>query len=158
MRQHIIVPFDGSISAQSALRIAIEMARKYEEKIILINVQPSIATPNTTRFFHKTDIQLYQETLYEEAIKSGISILEEAGVEFEAKLIIGIPKIMICEEAKTRQIRFIVMGSRGHSAFVGGVLGSVSQGVMYLADCPVMIVPPDPEHNQNSELSDNVSY
>ncbi|HIW32655.1 MAG TPA: universal stress protein [Candidatus Paenibacillus intestinavium] len=148
MRQHIIVPFDGSISAQSALLVAIEMARKYAEKIILINVQPSLATPSTTNFFHKSDILLYQEALHEDAIKTALHLLEEAGIEFEAKLMIGIPKNMICEEAKARQIRCIIMGSRGHSAFVGGVLGSVSQGVMHLADCPVMVVPANSEHDQ----------
>lgn len=158
MRQHIMVPFDGSVSAQSALRVAIDMAGKYAEKIVLINVQPSLVTPNTIRLFHKSEIQLYQETLFEDAIKTGLAILKESEVEFEAKLLIGAAKSMICEEAKARQIRFIVIGSRGHSAFVGGVLGSVSQGVMYLADCPVMVVPAHSEDDQKSELSNHVSY
>lgn len=145
MRQNIIVPFDGSNSAQAALEVAIEMAEKYKEKVILLNVQPSLTTPNTKKLFSSSDIREYQEILYEEAITPGLRILEAAGIEFEALLAIGIAKNVICQEAADRDIRCIVMGSRGHSAFVGSVLGSVSQGVIHLADCPVMIVPAKPE-------------
>lgn len=141
MRQHIIVPFDGSIGSQEALRIAIDLAKKHGEKIRLVNVQPDLATPGTMRFFNQSNIQLYQETIYKETVQSGLNILKEADVEYEAKLLIGIPKYVICDEAKASKSRYIVMGSRGHSTFVGSVLGSVSQGVLQLADCPVMIVP-----------------
>ncbi|MCL6459240.1 MAG: universal stress protein, partial [Gorillibacterium sp.] len=46
LKRNIIVPFDGSDSAQEALKAAIEMAKKYEESIVLINVQSSFTTPH----------------------------------------------------------------------------------------------------------------
>ena len=145
MRQNIIVPFDGSDNAQKALKVAIEMAEKYKESIILINVQSEFNTLNTQRFFNDSDIRDYQQSLYEEAIAPGLRILEEAKIEFDAKLLIGIPKNEICKEAAVQHARYIVIGSRGYSAFVGSVLGSVSQGVLHLADCPVMVVPAQSE-------------
>lgn len=141
MRKNILVPFDGSDSAQEALRQAIEMAVKFQESIILIHVIPNFSTLHSKTFFTDTDIQNYQQTLYEEAIAPGLRILEEAGVPFETKLIIGVPKEEICKEAQNRQVRYILIGSRGYSSFVGSVLGSISQGVLHLADCPVMVVP-----------------
>ena len=36
----------------------------------------------------------------------------------------------------------IIIGSRGHGALVGGLLGSVGQQLLHHADCPVMIVRP----------------
>ncbi|MNP49575.1 Universal stress protein/MT1672 [compost metagenome] len=141
MKQNIIVPFDGSDGALDALRVAIEMAEKYQEAILLINVQPSYTTPHTTLFFSDTDMRDYQMIQYKEAIASGVLLLEEAGIPFESKLLIGSPRDEICNEAAKQQIRCIVMGSRGHSSFVGSVLGSISQGVLYRAKCPVMIVP-----------------
>ncbi|MRN52182.1 universal stress protein [Paenibacillus monticola] len=141
MRQHIIVPFDNSDSAREALRVAIEMAQKYKEKILLLNVQSKFTTPHTKVFFNDSDMRDYQQALYEEAITSGVRLLEESGIEFETKLLIGFAQDEIFKEAEHQQIRCIVMGSRGHSAFVGSVLGSVSQGVLYRANCPVMVVP-----------------
>lgn len=141
MRQNIIVPFDGSDSAQAALQFAIEMAEKYKESIILINIQPSFITPHTKVFFSDSEMRDYQQTLYEEAIAPGLRILQKSGIKFEAKLFIGFPKDEIFKEAEKQHIRCIVMGSRGHSAFVGSVLGSVSQGTLYRANCPVIIVP-----------------
>jgi len=144
MRQNIIVPFDGSDSAQEALRVAIEMAEKYKESILLINIQPSFNTPHTSLFFNDSDMRDYQQIQYKEAVASGLHILEKSNIPFEVKLIIGFPRDEICKEATKRNIRCIVMGSRGHSTFVGSVLGSVSQGVLYRAKCPVMIVPEGP--------------
>lgn len=141
MRKNILVPFDGSDSSQEALRQAIEIADKFQESIILIHVQPNFTAPHSKVFFNESDIHSYQQTLYEEAIASGVRILEEVGIPFETKLIVGIPKEEICKEASDRQVRYIVIGSRGYSPFVGSVLGSVSQGVLHLADCPVMVVP-----------------
>lgn len=145
MRQNLIVPFDGSDSAQEALRVAIEIAERYKEAIILINVQPSFRTPATKMFLNESDIRDYQQILFEEAIAPGLRMLEESGLEYETKLLIGLTKEKICKEAANRNIRYIVMGSRGHSSFVGSVLGSVSQGVLYQAACPVMIVPAPPQ-------------
>ena len=145
MRKNIIVPFDGSDSAQEALRVAIEMAEKYQESIILINVQPSFTTPHTTLFFKDSDMKEYQQIQYEEAIAPGLQILKESNIPFETQLIIGYPKDEICNEAAKRNIRCIVIGSRGHSLFVGSVLGSVSQGVLYRAECPVMVVSSPPK-------------
>ncbi|WP_256758844.1 universal stress protein [Cohnella sp. WQ 127256] len=140
MRQNIIVPFDGSNSAQEALRVAIEMAGKFNEAILLLNVQPSLNTPNSKRFFSDSDIQAYQQSLYEEAIAPGLHILESSGIKFNAKMRVGIPKEEICNEALNQNVRYIIIGSRGYSAFVGSMLGSVSQGILHLADCPVMVV------------------
>ncbi|MNE62780.1 putative universal stress protein [compost metagenome] len=138
----ILVPYDGSESAQEALRVAIEIAEKFDESVILINVQPSFNTLHSKVFFSEADILSYQQSLYEEAIASGVAILERSGIKYETQLFIGLPKDEICKEAKRRQVRYIVIGSRGYSSFVGSVLGSVSQGVLHLASCPVMVVSP----------------
>jgi len=140
MRRNVLVPFDGSESAQAALKSAIELAKQFGEAVFLVNVQPSLTTPNTKKLFTEQTIREYQTTLYEESIQTGIEIIKYSGIPYEAKLLVGLPKEEICQAAKDLQVRYIVMGSRGYSTFVGTVLGSVSQGVLYQADCPVMIV------------------
>ena len=151
MKQDILVPFDGSANATEALRVAIDMAIAFNEKIVLLNVQPSFETPHTKEFFTREQIRDYGVQMADEAIKPGEDILKQSGVEFITKMRVGDPREQICQEAgadsvegavcKDRGMRLIVMGSRGLNALVGSVLGSVSMGVLHNTPCPVTIVP-----------------
>lgn len=151
MRKGILVPFDGSENALEALRTAITMAKALGEKIILLNVQPSFQTAHTKMFFSLQVLQEYQEQMFAIVGEKGKQLLDEAKVDYEIKMRIGDPKQQICLEANADHpgknacanfgVRWIVMGSRGMNPVVGGVLGSVSYGVINMAPCPVTIVP-----------------
>ena len=151
MKKDILVPFDGSESAMEALRLALTIAKLFKEKIIVLNVQPSFRTVHTKMFFKESTILEYQEQMFQETIVSAKSILEDSGVEYELKLRAGDAKEQICLEAmsgdivqsgcSTSGVRMIIMGSRGMNPLLGGVLGSVSYGVVNAAPCPVTIVP-----------------
>jgi nucleotide-binding universal stress UspA family protein len=43
--------------------------------------------------------------------------------------------------AESATSRLLIVGSRGHSAFTSSLLGSVSQGVLHQAACPVAVIP-----------------
>ncbi|MBW2274656.1 MAG: universal stress protein, partial [Deltaproteobacteria bacterium] len=47
----------------------------------------------------------------------------------------------ILAEAKRLAADMIVMGSHGHGALYRALLGSVSEGVLHKATCPLTIVP-----------------
>jgi len=151
MKQNILVPFDGSANATEALRVAIDMAKAFNEKIVLLNIQPSYETPHTKKFFSKSQIQDFQTQMGDEAMQPGVDILKQSGVGFLNKVRIGDAREQICMEArgdsaegdacKVDGVRLIVMGSRGLNAILGSVLGSVSTGVLHNAPCPVTIVP-----------------
>lgn len=151
MKQDILVPFDGSANATEALRVAIDMAKAFNEKIVLLNIQWSYETPHTKRFFSQNQIDDYRVQMADEALKPGKDILKQSGVEFIAKMLVGDPREQICKEAmadsaegaacQVRGMRLIVMGSRGMNAVLGSMLGSVSMGVLHNAPCPVTIVP-----------------
>jgi Universal stress protein UspA and related nucleotide-binding proteins len=151
MKKDILVPFDGSMNATEALHLAVTLAKLLHEKIIILNVQPSFRTVHTKMFFKENTIREYQEQLFEETIAPAKKILDDADIEYELKLRVGDAKEQICKEAivesndqpgcATTGVRMIIMGSRGMNAVLGGVLGSVSYGVVNAAACPVTIVP-----------------
>jgi nucleotide-binding universal stress UspA family protein len=151
MKQDILVPFDGSAHAKEALRVAIDMAKAFKEKIVLLNVQPSFETPHTKRFFSLDQINDFRLQTAGEVLQAGEDILKKSGVEFMTKTRVGDAREEICKEASADSaeggvcqvlgMRFIVMGSRGLNPLLGSVLGSVSTGVLHHAPCPVTIVP-----------------
>jgi nucleotide-binding universal stress UspA family protein len=151
MKQGILVPFDDSANAKGALRVAIDMAKAFKDKIVLLNVQPSFETPHAKQFFSLDQIEDFRLQMAGEVLQSGEDILKKSGVEFVTKTRIGDAREEICKEARADSaeggackdlgMRFIVMGSRGLNAFLGSILGSVSTGVLHHAPCPVTIVP-----------------
>jgi nucleotide-binding universal stress UspA family protein len=151
MKRDILVPFDGSKNAVEALRVAMNLAKALHEKVIVLNVQPEFKTPNVKRFFSEQDVREYQRQLFREAIGSTEQELNDAGVDYEIRLKVGDPKEVIVKQAYpfaaeqpgcgAAGIRMIIMGSRGMNPLLGGVLGSVSYGVVNAAPCPVTIVP-----------------
>lgn len=147
MKKDILVPFDGSKHATEALKLALSMAKLMQEKIIVLNVQPSFHLMHTKLFLDENTIRDYQKQLFHETMVSAKTILEDSGVEFELKLRIGDAKEQICQETMSQSgcstvgVRMIIMGSRGMNPILGGLLGSVSYGVVNAAPCPVTIVP-----------------
>ncbi|SCM82090.1 UspA domain-containing protein [uncultured Sporomusa sp.] len=151
MKKNILVPFDGSKNSIEALRLAINLGKLLQEKIVVLNVQPTFRTVHSKMFFSNSTIREYQEQLFAEVVPAAKEILEAAQVEYELKLRVGDAKEQICLEAlpdtsgepgcALTGVRMIIMGSRGMNPLVGGVLGSVSYGVVNAAPCPVTIVP-----------------
>jgi nucleotide-binding universal stress UspA family protein len=48
----------------------------------------------------------------------------------------------IAEIARREQVDVIVVGTRGHTALAGLLLGGVTQRLLHIAPCPVLAVPP----------------
>ncbi|MFI6935813.1 universal stress protein [Streptomyces sp. NPDC050287] len=61
------------------------------------------------------------------------------GVELHHEVVLGHP-VRVLTEASEHALGLVV-GTRGHGGFTGMLLGSVSQGVLHHAHCPVIAVP-----------------
>ncbi len=155
MKKGLLVPFDGSTNATEALHLAVTLAKALGEKVIVLNVQPSFRTVHTKLFFQESELQEYQQKLFHETVEAAETILQRSDVNYECKLRIGDPRQQIIAEAKNTLVRMIVMGSRGMNPIVGGVLGSVSYGIVNAAVCPTTIVPLSPLEVQTAEPAQN---
>lgn len=141
MSQTIIVPIDGSPSSLEALSFAIEHAKFFQDKIILLNVQPKYVGLQNESTVGDLEVKKLQETKGYDVLEHAIHLLNQEQVTFEAKVRIGIATIEITSEAKEQNARMIILGSKGNGPVVSAVLGSVTYGVLHLASCPVTIVP-----------------
>jgi nucleotide-binding universal stress UspA family protein len=67
--------------------------------------------------------------------------LRDRGISARALLIQGPAIQKILEEGQRLQVDAIVIGSHGHGALYRALLGSVSEGVVRAARCPILVVP-----------------
>ena len=152
MFEKILVPLDGSEHSLRALEIAIQIAKRFDGKITLIHVysvgvrpiimsEPTTLTPPTVPIMAPTGF-----SVVEAARKAGASILADGenkvkaeGVHVETLLKEGHTVQEILKTAKDGKSDLIVMGARGISKIREVLLGSVSDGVIRNAPCPVLV-------------------
>jgi nucleotide-binding universal stress UspA family protein len=147
MISKILVPSDGSKTAQRAAGYAVDLAKQLKASIIILSVidkrsftaqtVPASETPRHT-------IEPIEDYLREAAegyageIKK---LCDKSGVASKVSIKMGHPVEEIVKEAKRSKVNLIVMGSHGRSALSATVLGSVSYGVIHNdASVPILIV------------------
>jgi nucleotide-binding universal stress UspA family protein len=136
----VIVGYDGSDCAKSALATATEVAAAYGEKLIAtFGFEVNVLGGNVSE---------YARALREVATKrlqEAQAIVAESAptVEVEAVIVERAPAEGLAELAKERDARVIVVGTRGESPFVAAFLGSTPHKLLQLADRPVLVVPED---------------
>jgi nucleotide-binding universal stress UspA family protein len=157
MYRSILVPVDGSEHSRLALDVARALAEP-EATIHLLNVYEPPHSQNALGLTAESfDMNALPELIERsgqkmlEAIKhaeqSGHDLIErmkETGsadrVEWQTIVRIGRPAEVIVEEAETRAVDAIVMGSRGLSDLKSLLVGSVSHKVLHTARCRVIMV------------------
>lgn len=137
MFSNIIVAVDGSPSNLPAVDLAARLSAEAGVKLTLMHV----AVPNPVR--GSGGMSNAEEA---KAVLSDMRArLERQGgvVASEYLAVAGLrgPAFEIVEAAKEIGCDLIITGSRGHSAWAGLVLGSVSQRILHFAPCPVLVVP-----------------
>ncbi|RYL89797.1 universal stress protein [Sporolactobacillus sp. THM7-4] len=141
----ILVPVDGSEPASRALKEALALAEgKKDPEITLMYVSPS---PVYFPYYSMVGPSLDADAKEVEE-KQGNEMLDSliqkesknSKAKFVKKHLYGIAAQEITDYANDTKTDMIVMGNRGLGAFGQAILGSVSNKVLHLANCPVMIV------------------
>jgi len=148
----ILVPLDGSEHSIRALDIAIQIAKKFAGKLTLIHVYSvgvrPVVVPEPATFTPGIPIMAPVEySRVAEAMKeTGTRILAEGkekaeakGVKVETLLKEGHIVHEIVKTAEEGKFDLIVMGARGISRIKEIIRGSVSDGVIRNAPCPVLV-------------------
>ncbi len=135
----VLLAVDGSIHSDNAVRFVIDLARRGRLDIHLVTVQPML--PGGVRtFVPKELINNFYNDEGRKALSSARALLDAAGLAYETHIAIGPVARAIVEFADKLDCGQIVMGSRGHGATAGLLLGSVATGVIAGSTQPVTIV------------------
>jgi nucleotide-binding universal stress UspA family protein len=149
MDSSIVCGVDGSPDSDAALVVAAGLAGRLDVRLVLAHVAERVVTPSAhSARFGGVGIGGSLATVEETAqMETGARLLEQvadaAGVEAaDQRVAVGIPAERLADIADDEQAELIVVGSRGRGAFRAAFLGSVSNSLVGIARCPVLIVPP----------------
>jgi nucleotide-binding universal stress UspA family protein len=144
----ILIPTDFSEASKAAFELAAYDKKMEGSEIILLYVNPVLE--NCLLTTGEMGIPLY----FEENIKAAQDLAEKKLNEIAKENFHGqkVRPVMIsakssiaeeiCSFAEKEKCDLIVIGSRGHSPLGNFFLGSVTQRVLLLTKCPVLVVPP----------------
>ncbi len=147
MIKKILVPIDGSKSADNALDFALDLARKYSAEVMITTVLeiPSLSLEASGMLYTPVSTENFIEKLRDFHEKILLDANNKANqfspkLKVSTKLLQGRPADKIVETAKEGIFNLIVIGSRGLGGIKEFFLGSVSDRVADKASCPVLIV------------------
>jgi nucleotide-binding universal stress UspA family protein len=136
----ILVPTDGSSNAGRALDVAINIAKAYSAKLVVLNVIPPLGYyPSDTRSAYEHQQKAGANRFVEEAIAAakarGLSEVSSQSARTDNSVVEEIINV-----AANDNIDLIVIGTRGIGGFKKLLQGSVSSGVVAHAHCNVLVV------------------
>ncbi|MEU6091414.1 universal stress protein [Streptomyces sp. NPDC047085] len=128
-----VVGVDGSEHSAAAVDVAFEEATLRGAELRALYVWQ----PGPLRIFDDSAAQQECHRVLSETVAGRQDRYPEVNLRLE--LVVGHP-VQALTEASARALGLVV-GTRGHGGFTGMLLGSVSQGVLRYAHCPVIAVP-----------------
>jgi nucleotide-binding universal stress UspA family protein len=137
MFKTIVLALDGSEGSESAIPIAVELARRDGAKIVVAHVEERIAGKGGSTV-HGDEDQV------QAGVRAQVDKLRADGIDTSLEMrttMLGGPGHQIEEIAKQVGADLIVTGTRGHSAVAGLLLGSVTHRLLHIAGRPVLVVP-----------------
>ena len=132
-----LVAVDGSEGSKAAVDEAIALASDLDASLTFVCVRK----PPSSVFGHPYyERQLSQGLGYSrQAIAEAVETARAAGIKSDGEIIEGNPADEIVSLADNRDADLVIVGSRGHGALAGALLGSVSREIVQHASVPVLV-------------------
>lgn len=134
--ERVLVGVDGSEAAEGALRWALDEARCHGAKLDIVLVAEPVVPSGMPYPTRRDDAFEDAESELARIVEDVVG--EESQVPVETRVAAGDPR-QVLRELST-DVDLLVVGSRGHGAVAGLLLGSVSQYLVTHAECPVTVV------------------
>lgn len=134
----ILLGYDGSVYAEHALKVALDLARRYGAAVTAVSVAhiPDFAD---TRDEINGALQ-DAEKFYAQPLARARELAERENVALETRIVPGHPANALVHLAEKEGYDLIVVGDRGLSGVKRYLLGSVSEKTVRYAHCPVLVV------------------
>lgn len=135
MFKTIVFPVDQSREAREAAETVINLVKQYNSRLVLLSVveAPTQESPGTGVMESAATVA--------KLLKEAQALFAQNGIQAEIIEREGMPSFTICDVADELDANLIVMGCRGLGLTEEGASDSVTNKVINLSPCPVLIVP-----------------
>lgn len=137
MFKTVLFPVDQSREAREAAEVVVNIVQKYNSRLVLLSV---VETPTSEGEEPESSPMASPEAIAE-LLKTAQNLFSEQGIQAQTIEREGKPAFIICDVADEINADLIVMGCRGLGLTEEGVSESVTNRVINLSPCPVLIVP-----------------
>jgi nucleotide-binding universal stress UspA family protein len=140
--ERILVPLDLSVRSRRALSHALELAKTYRARLLLLHVADlfhlgeiyGTADPFAPNAVSTADRWVRQE------MQRVMEEVEQAGVKATPHVVSGYPPAVILNLIETHAVDLVVMTSHGKTGLDRRPMGSVAEKVFRRATCPLLLL------------------
>ncbi|MGF1515715.1 MAG: universal stress protein [Elainellaceae cyanobacterium] len=136
MFKTVLFPIDQTRESRHAAEIVTSLVKTYDSKLILLSV---VESPEDR--LGDSEPEMTSPEAIAKLLETARALFKDEGIETEVLEKQGVPAFVICDVADELDTDLIVMGSRGIGLTDEGLSDSVSNRVINLSPCPVLIVP-----------------
>jgi len=140
----IIATTDFSEPSLSGVNAAVELAQTFDSDLLLVHVTQPLQTVSGATTMAGYHLPTVEKEINAEVSQRADQLIKEeipASLNSEVHLLRGNPAKEIADLAEKEGADLIVIASKGDAAWKQALLGSVTEGVVRHATCPVMAVP-----------------
>ena len=138
----ILLAVDGSKPALEAAKLLVEHSDWYRKKpeVELVTVHlPVPRLGNMSAAVSKAQIERYYREEGEQNLAAAKKLLDRAGLDYQARVLVGPIAETIAKHAKTSRCDLIMIGTHGRTAIADALIGSTASKVLHIADVPVLL-------------------
>ncbi len=144
MFKTVLFPIDQSREARHAVDTVVNVVKTYNSRLVLLSVveQATAVVEAELPSSEPVAVPMSSAAAVEKLLQGARALFAEQGIEtVETVEREGMPAFVICDVADELDANLIVMGCRGTGLTPEGASESVTNRVINLSPCPVLIVP-----------------
>jgi nucleotide-binding universal stress UspA family protein len=153
MDASIICGADGSPDSRLVVKAAGDLARRLGARLVVVHVVADVPDPVPPGMAYapmarsaalqrrlEADVEAAEALLERTVLEASVS-------DAERRVVIGNPAQRLADLAQSEGAALLVVGSRRRGPYKAAFLGSVSNGLVGIAGCPVLVVPRGVAHS-----------
>lgn len=133
----ILFPFDRSLESREAAEVVLDFVQQHQSRLVVLSVVQEAAMAEAEQM----QSVMSSPEIVEELLQEARSLFIQQGVQAETIERSGKPAFTICDVADEVHADLIIMGTRGLGLTPDGAQDSVTNRVISLSPCPVLVVP-----------------